>query len=362
MKFPRDAINYLRFLIRSGTPRVVSPRVVAKALEFAVKIRGKAFGCANLQTGDEMCINSDMSVACSCMDRDLSAILGNLKRDSFDDIFNGPTAGRFRSMLSEGRIPTLTCVFCGSLRIAGRDRIRNLPVPTPAPKSILVENTVLCNLRCATCPRDSLMKRDQFSMSLEDMSTVAELIRGHKIGTVNFLNWGEPFMNPLIYDQVKMLREVNPSAVIKTSTNGLLLDTDIKRDTALLMDVVSFSIFGASQKDVIRYQRGSNFEKAFSNMLALAEYRDKKGKISPTIEWKYVLFRWNDGEDQIGRAVAMAKNTTIDRLCFYPTAEPPSGISFRYFLSDHLRKAEQLEGNRPLIVTHPIITNVDRIV
>lgn len=359
---PQDAINYFRFLIRSGTPRLISPRLTAKALEIAARIRGKAFGCANLQTGDDMCINSDMSVACSCMDRDMSAILGNLREESFEAVFKGPIARKFRSMLSQGRIPTPTCVFCGSLRMASKDRIDNEPCPVPAPKSILVENTVLCNLRCATCPRDSLMKRSQLSMSLEDMKIAAETIRNHKIGTICFLNWGEPFMNPLVYDQVSLLREINPDAIIKTSTNGLLLDTDKKREAALMMDIVAFSIFGSSPEDVIRYQRGSNFDKAFSNMIALAEYRDKKGKTSPTIEWKYVVFRWNDRKEQIGRAVSLAQKTGIDRLCFYPTAEPPSGISFRYFFDDYLKKPEQPEGDRPLVITHPIITNVDRIV
>ena len=77
--------------------------VTAKA-----RMQGNAFFCQALagQSETNLCVNSDLTVSCTCHDVDGSGRLGDLGRDSLAGILSGPTARRFREELARGRLPT----------------------------------------------------------------------------------------------------------------------------------------------------------------------------------------------------------------------------------------------------------------
>jgi hypothetical protein len=50
------------------------------------------------------------------------------------------------------------------------------------------------------------------------------------------------------------------------------------------------------------------------------------------LEWKYLLFNWNDKRWMIERAIEMAKEAKVDAISFWPTNNPFYGISWRYRL------------------------------
>jgi hypothetical protein len=52
----------------------------------------------------------------------------------------------------------------------------------------------------------------------------------------------------------------------------------------------------------------------------------------PILEWKYLLFNWNDSPETIQRAIEMAKQIGVDMISFWPTANPFYGVSWRYRL------------------------------
>ena len=343
---------YLKFTIRSGVTRILPGTLVATWVEWSATLRGKRFSCSHLLTGDELCINSDMTVACSCLDEDQSTVLGSLREGSLAEIVAGPTARRFREKLARGRLPVAACRFCPGLRIVDKARAPGISDCSFSPRSIFVENTVSCNLRCMSCPRTSLLNRRQTGMSLEDVEHVARAIGQQGVQNVWFYNWGEPFLSPTIDQELGILRNLNPGVSIRLSTNGLLVNSDRKRDAALLANHVMFSIFGSTQESLVRYQRGGNFERSFTNMKELVRYRDLKGCAGARIEWKYVLFRWNDSEDLIRRAIELASQARVDILSFRLTALPGRGISYRYFLSDRLRRLMETREGTPNIELH----------
>ena len=55
-----------------------------------------------------------------------------------------------------------------------------------------------------------------------------------------YLNLGEPFLSPTIGQELPMLRKKNPDCRIVTSTNGVLLNTDAKREAALNFSHIFF--------------------------------------------------------------------------------------------------------------------------
>jgi uncharacterized Fe-S cluster-containing radical SAM superfamily enzyme len=147
-----------------------------------------------------------------------------------------------------------------------------------------------------------------------------------------YLNLGEPFLSPAICQELPLLRAKNPDAYIRVSTNGILLNTDAKREAALNLSDIQFSVHGISDAMCEKYMMRGSFEKAFDAMRQMAAFRDARGRKMPILEWKYLLFNWNDHPETIRRAIAMAKEIKVDIISFWPTHNPFYGLSWRYHL------------------------------
>jgi MoaA/NifB/PqqE/SkfB family radical SAM enzyme len=129
-----------------------------------------------------------------------------------------------------------------------------------------------------------------------------------------------------------VLRQKNPDCRIVISTNGIVLNTDAKREAAMSASHLFFSIAGVDDAMLKKYEHLGSFEKAYGNMKALVEYRNARGLSKPLIEWKYLLFNWNDRRRTIERAIEMAREAGVDAIAFWPTNNPYYGFSWRYRL------------------------------
>jgi uncharacterized Fe-S cluster-containing radical SAM superfamily protein len=325
--------DYLQYIIRL---------ILKLYKEFSAQCKGQSFYC-NALSGHStynISINSDMSVSCNCQDYDGQGQIGILAADSFEKIFSSEKANQFRTELSRGKLPILICSRCSELRVIPKVKAGYFVTHYKIPDGgIMLENTINCNLNCRACLRKKVeKKRRKKNLSLDDVKKVSLLIKKHGIRSLAFFNLGEPFLSRTIYEEVRMIREMNPSLTIIASTNGYFMDTDAKREAALLMDHVLFSIDGISNEVLAKYQRNGSFDRSFENLKKLVQYRAEKGRRSPVIEWKYVLFNWNDKPEYISQAVAMAENAGVDVLSFCPTMNPVYGISWRYYCGHFFKK------------------------
>jgi hypothetical protein len=103
---------------------------------------------------------------------------------------------------------------------------------------------------------------------------------------------------------------------------------------------IQFSVHGISDAMSEKYMMRGSFEKAFDAMKQMVAYRDARGLKMPILEWKYLLFNWNDHPKTIARAIKMAKEIGVDIISFWPTHNPFYGISWRY----HLGMMNQIGG------------------
>jgi MoaA/NifB/PqqE/SkfB family radical SAM enzyme len=307
-------------------------RMMVWWFELRARITGRGYYCSTLagQEDYNLTINSDLTVSCMCQDYDGSGHIGDLRKNTFEEIYFGPVAQRFRDELAKGRIPIPTCVRC---------TIKRLPKNTapPQPKlpyrGMLLENTVLCNVDCIGCAREGAAAiRSAKRMPLEELGQMADLVHQLKMEKLFYLNLGEPFLSPTICQELPLLRAKNPDCWILTSTNGILLNTDAKRDAALNLSHILFSVHGISDEMSAKYMLEGSFEKAHAAMRAMVAYRDARGLSQPVLEWKYLLFNWNDHPKAIQRAIEMAKEMGVDIISFWPTHNPFYGMSWRYHL------------------------------
>jgi uncharacterized Fe-S cluster-containing radical SAM superfamily protein len=293
----------------------------------------QSYYCRALQgeSNYNICINSDMTVSCNCQDYDGSGHIGDLQVQSFVQVFSGEKAQSFRKMLLHGKLPVSVCKGCAELSPAdSADPDRYLHGYRLPHYGIMVENTVACNLSCLCCRRSELLNiRKRTRMSLGDVELVAKLVLEHGIKTVSYFNLGEPFLSQSILDEIKIIRQYNPHLIITTSTNGVLLDTEDKIEAALMMNHIYFSIDGASQESIIKYQVGGKFDKSYCNMKRLVQ--EKNRRESPaTIEWKYVVFGHNDSIDEIELAQDLARQAGVDVISFWRGDGPERILSKRF--------------------------------
>ena len=307
------------------------------AMQAHARCAGKAFYCNALNgtSAYNISINSDMTVSCNCQDDYNEGTIGDLSRNSFHDIFHGPATTAMRRKLAAGVLPLRTCSRCFELRTAGkREAAQKADHPAPAPGGIMVENTSACNQRCIGCNRKSIVaSRRSMKMSMDDIRKVSQEIRENGIKKIFFFKYGEPFLSPAVYEELKTIKEQNPGAELYISTNGSVIESQQQRKAALFADHIYFSIDGVSDYIVDHYQRGGSFTKAYENMKAVVSLRNESGRKKPVIEWKYVLFNWNDRPEMISAARELAVRAGVDVISFWPTNAPYYGKSLRYYLS-----------------------------
>jgi MoaA/NifB/PqqE/SkfB family radical SAM enzyme len=306
-------------------------RMLVRWYQLRAKITGQKYYCNALVGESEygITINSDMTVSCSCQDYDGSGHLGDLKKNSFEEVFHGSVAQQFQSALLKGKIPISTCVRCGDLRRLKRGE--SPPPPRLPYRGMLLENTVVCNVDCIGCAREGAANiRRTKTMSLDELSQMADLAAQLGMKQIFYLNLGEPFLSPRVTEELPLLRAKNPDARIVVSTNGVLLNTDAKREAALSLSHILFSVHGISDEMCEKYMLRSSFEKAYAAMRDMAKYRDARGAHKPILEWKYLLFNWNDHPKHLARAVEIAREIGVDIFSIWPTNNPFYGASWRW--------------------------------
>jgi MoaA/NifB/PqqE/SkfB family radical SAM enzyme len=306
---------------------------LSRWLELKAKITGRKYYCNALAGESEydITINSDLTVSCNCQDYDGSGHIGDLRKNSFEEIFSGPVAQKFRDDLAQGKMPIPTCSRCGDLhRLKRGEQTPKTRLPY---RGMLLENTVICNVDCIGCAREGAANvRAGKTMPLAELSQMADLAARLKMQRIFYLNLGEPFLSPKVCEELPLLRQKNPDAHILVSTNGMLLNTDAKREAALNLSQILFSVHGINDAMCEKYMMRGSFEKAFDAMKQMVAYRDARGKTLPVLEWKYLLFNWNDSPETIQRAIEMAKEIKVDLISFWPTHNPFYGMSWRWHL------------------------------
>ena len=328
-------VNSFNFLFISNIKRILR-----KLIEFKASLSSKSFYCKALSgmSTYNICINSDLTVSCNCRDYDGTGHIGDFSSQSFSDVLSGIIAKEFRKKLAYGRLPILTCTTCNELHLIDKNNAQHFEQHYALPEGIMLENTICCNLNCTQCARKEVTSiRKKKSLTLEEIKKVSMEIKRCNIKSLCFFSLGEPFLSPNIYDELKILRDDNPDLTITVSTNGTLLDNDKARVAALMLDTIIFSIDGISNKTLQKYQKKGSFEKSYNNMKALVDYRNAKNLYKPLIEWKYVLFNWNDEKQMILEAIKLASQAKVDIISFWPTRTPIYGISWRYYFSSFFK-------------------------
>jgi MoaA/NifB/PqqE/SkfB family radical SAM enzyme len=276
----------------------------------------------------------DGRVVCGCADPYGKRVLGDARSSSVQDIWTGPTASGLRQDLNNGG-----STFCGDCPLKlplGDDQAppqRPLDV-SPRPTRMYVECTAACNVSCldACCaPETGITKTRQAGMLDVDLfrRVLAEV--GPTLQRIDFFNYGEAFLHKRAVEMCELVKRDYPHIYLYTSTNGGALNEESARRLVRSgIDEVTFSVDGASPDVYATYRQRGQFDKVIGNLRAVMDEKHRLGLDVPFVNWRYILFRWNDNDAEMTRARRMAAEIGVDRLCWEITDHPEHAFSRRF--------------------------------
>ena len=278
---------------------------------------------------------SDGTIVCGCADPFKKRPAGNAAIQGITEIWNGRVFQELRRGLQSNN-PHL-CTHCNLMGVTSDPSLK-VPAETTlsyTPRRLFVEPCISCNLSCleACCNHENGIHftRNIRLLAWETYVKVVDEI-GAGLQRVDFFNYGESFIHPKAIDMIQYAKSRYPHIYFFCSTNGLLLNTEekLQRLVESGIDELTFSVDGATHETYVRYRRGGDFNKVIQIMKRLAEIKKEKNSDTPFVNWRYILFRWNDSEEEMNLARRMADEMGIDRLCWEITDHPENSASERF--------------------------------
>ncbi|MBL7206660.1 MAG: SPASM domain-containing protein [Candidatus Aenigmarchaeota archaeon] len=173
--------------------------------------------------------------------------------------------------------------------------------------SVIFETTNICNLSCAMCPVNNDMKRQKVIM---DLGLFKKIIDDNpQLERVVLHNWGEPLLNPCIFEMIDHVPETVKEVLMTTNTtlfNDEIIDNLVKSN----LTRIQFSIDSVGRE--FEKIRGFSYEEVKSNILKFIEANNKSGmKV-----WIVIVI--NEKTENSVEAVKKEWAHLVDRVHFQP--------------------------------------------
>lgn len=290
----------------------------------------------------QIAILSDATAVCACVDAEKTNPLGNLKTQSFDEVWNGSHYEKLRRAIADDIDSVPICRGCPN-RVEGPPPPAGSFTDIEKPQALFIESHIGCNLACPGCNRDGMMEsRDEQALDMDTYQKVVDEL-SPDLKYMEFHLGGENYMHRQANEMVRYCREKNPNCFILSSTNGHFFHTPERLQAVLDsgIDCLIFSVDGATQESFEKYRVNGDLERVFEAMRKLIEMRNALGREHPLVIWRYILFDWNDSPEEMELARELAREMGVDHLTWHLNAVSTQEASSRYHIgSPHLHEIE----------------------
>ncbi len=189
------------------------------------------------------------------------------------------------------------------------------------PLHLQVEPSTLCNLRCTFCPVTTGLERPAGYMDFHIFKKLIDEI-GDYIFIILLWDWGEPFLNPSIYDIISYAKK--RSIKIVSSTNGHIF---AKGDNAEKLvrsgiDSVIFAMDGITQATYERYRARGDVKTVIAGIEKVVAAKRALNSRTPFINLRFFVMKHN--EHEIPEMKDLARSLGVDALTF-KTLNPYQG-------------------------------------
>lgn len=185
--------------------------------------------------------------------------------------------------------------------------------PVGWPTHLQVEPTTYCNLRCLLCPVNTGLKRPRGHMDFRVFQKVVAEV-GEYVFFILLWDWGEPFLNPQIYDMIRYARERGIKLI--SSTNGHLFAQGDHADRVVRsgLDTLIVALDGITQETYEKYRQGGELDAVLKGIRAIVARKRALNTDTPLINLRFLVMRHN--EHEIPRVPDLARSLGVDALTF----------------------------------------------
>jgi molybdenum cofactor biosynthesis enzyme MoaA len=182
-----------------------------------------------------------------------------------------------------------------------------------------VEPSYLCRLSCPLCIPSKLrisLKGAPYQLSPEMYGAFLRQLRRENVSRIELVHFegrGDPVSNPRLGELVALTKDHYPTAHTLITTHGNIPYRPWILECGL--DALRLSVDGAFPESYLKYRVGGKLETVLQLM---RDVRDEKLRTDRrlAVEWKYILFEWNDSDDELREAARLAHELHVSlRFC-----------------------------------------------
>jgi len=179
------------------------------------------------------------------------------------------------------------------------------------PTHVQLEPSTHCNLRCALCPVTEGMERPTGYMSMDMFKRFVDDAADY-LFLILMWDWGEPFMNPNIYDMISYAKQKGISVV--SSTNGHLFAREENAEKLVQsgIDSIIVAVDGITQDTYGLYRRLGKLDVALDAIRNIVAKKKEMDSDTPLVNLRFVVMKHN--EDEISTLKKVARDLGVDAL------------------------------------------------
>lgn len=196
----------------------------------------------------------------------------------------------------------------------------------PLPRTLYLEVTNRCNLRCRTCLQFYGMQEQSRDLSLEEAKEISLQFTGLKTAVLHGI--GEPLLNGDLPEIIGHFKSRNVHVLF--NSNALLLNRESASQLVSKgLDELRVSLDAATETTFARIRGSEGFLKAVKNIETLSRMRNTDGRSLPKISVWMVATRENVAD--LPELIRMAARVGIDEVYLqrlvYPVDGPGRGLA-----------------------------------
>lgn len=196
-----------------------------------------------------------------------------------------------------------------NLMLACRESVSKSVEVRSLPYVLNIDTINACNLACPFCPTGTKqLQRKKSRLGFDQVRRIIDMTQSHVLA-VRFYNWGEPFINPEIFEMIRYAGQcgLHTSVSSNLSIKGEGLAERIL-DSGL--DNLHVSVDGLEQETLEPYRRKADAARVYDNIRDIVEQRRRRGSASPRMELVFLVFRHN--EHELPRLAAVGRELGVD--------------------------------------------------
>lgn len=235
----------------------------------------------------------------------------NLPSDMVADVFESPAFQHIRSAMAVGKAPFPgICEQCTYLETGQKS-------PPVNGDRVLewfhFEPAYACNLECRWCEGQRRGTRGARWLPLETIRRIALDFarREYSMEKGNICGVGEPTLNADVWQMISLLKE-NLGGDILLSTNGNGPYSPQIVDCGL--DQLKIAADAISQEAYARYRKNGSLARVLDFTSKIADRKSKTSSKTPLLIWQYIVFDYNDSDEDLLLYQKLARTHGVDRL------------------------------------------------